>query len=137
MTNFPSSLDDDTTLPSVYDNITEIGGEAINAQKVVCIYCSRKFLARKLIPHHKYFCGPEAERTARLAKTERKRATTTQKAMKTLRIGTNTAPTMNLTDGQKSFCLLGEATNPLFIMAILGVVGGLISERIIGGSSGQ
>lgn len=33
MTNFPSSLDDDNTLPSVYDNITEIGGDAINAQK--------------------------------------------------------------------------------------------------------
>lgn len=31
MTNFPSSFDDDTTLPFVNDNITEIGGEAINA----------------------------------------------------------------------------------------------------------
>lgn len=31
MTNFPSGLDDDTTLPFVNDNITEIGGDAINA----------------------------------------------------------------------------------------------------------
>jgi hypothetical protein len=31
MTNFPTSLDDDTTLPFVNDNITEIGGDAINA----------------------------------------------------------------------------------------------------------
>lgn len=31
MTNFPSGFDDDTTLPFVNDNITEIGGEAINA----------------------------------------------------------------------------------------------------------
>jgi len=37
MTNFPSSLDDDLTLPTVFDNITEIGGEAINAQKEAII----------------------------------------------------------------------------------------------------
>ena len=37
MTNFPSSLDDDLTLPTVFDNITEVGGEAINAQKEAII----------------------------------------------------------------------------------------------------
>lgn len=31
MSNFPNNFDDDTTLPFVNDNITEIGGEAINA----------------------------------------------------------------------------------------------------------
>ena len=31
MSNFPSDFDDDTTLPVVNDDITEIGGEAINA----------------------------------------------------------------------------------------------------------
>lgn len=31
MSNFPTDLDDDTTLPVVNNNITEIGGEAINA----------------------------------------------------------------------------------------------------------
>lgn len=31
MSNFPSDYDDDTTLPIVNDDITEIGGEAINA----------------------------------------------------------------------------------------------------------
>jgi hypothetical protein len=31
MSNFPTSFDDDTTLPAVNDNITEIGGEATNA----------------------------------------------------------------------------------------------------------
>lgn len=31
MSNFPNSFDDDTTLPFVNDNITEIGGEATNA----------------------------------------------------------------------------------------------------------
>ena len=31
MSNFPSNFDDDTTLPPVNNNLTEIGGEAINA----------------------------------------------------------------------------------------------------------
>lgn len=31
MSNFPQNYDDDTTLPVVNDNLTEIGGEAINA----------------------------------------------------------------------------------------------------------
>ena len=31
MSNFPNDYDDDTTLPIVNDNITEIGREAINA----------------------------------------------------------------------------------------------------------
>ncbi len=31
MSNFPTDLDDDTTLPPVFDNLTEIGGDAINA----------------------------------------------------------------------------------------------------------
>jgi len=31
MSNFPNSFDDDTTLPAVNDNISEIGGIAINA----------------------------------------------------------------------------------------------------------
>ncbi len=35
MPNFPTSLDDDTTLPIVNDNITETGGEAINAVRDV------------------------------------------------------------------------------------------------------
>ena len=31
MTNYPGAIDDDSTLPAVNDNITEIGGDAINA----------------------------------------------------------------------------------------------------------
>lgn len=37
MSNFPGSIDDDSTIPSVYDNITEIGSEAINALKEAVI----------------------------------------------------------------------------------------------------
>src|ERR1700678_3899426 len=31
MSNFPNSIDDDSTLPAVNDNLTEIGADAINA----------------------------------------------------------------------------------------------------------
>jgi len=31
MSNYPNSIDDDSTLPAVNDNLTEIGGDAINA----------------------------------------------------------------------------------------------------------
>jgi len=31
MSNYPNNFDDDSTLPVVNDNLTEIGGEAINA----------------------------------------------------------------------------------------------------------
>jgi len=37
MSNFPGSIDDDSTIPSVYDNITEIGSTAINALKEAVI----------------------------------------------------------------------------------------------------
>src|SRR5574338_791105 len=33
MSNFPSDFDNDITLPFVNDNLTEIGGEAINAAR--------------------------------------------------------------------------------------------------------
>lgn len=36
-TNYPTSLDDDETLPRVYDSITETGPEAINAQRDVLL----------------------------------------------------------------------------------------------------
>ena len=31
MSNFPNNFDDDTTLPAINNNITELGGEAVNA----------------------------------------------------------------------------------------------------------
>ena len=43
----------------------------VNAQKVPCKYCTRKFLPRKLASHNKYFCGPSAIRTQRQAMQER------------------------------------------------------------------
>lgn len=43
MTNFPSDLDDDVTLPPVNDNLTEIGGEAINALREAVFAIEQEF----------------------------------------------------------------------------------------------
>merc|ERR1719238_429274 len=44
----------------------------INKNKVQCKYCGKLFLPDKLKVHQKYFCGPNAERTAKLQKQEKK-----------------------------------------------------------------
>ena len=45
-----------------------------------------KLLPRSLVTHLKYFCGPDAVRTAKLAKREKTRDVANEKAMRTLRI---------------------------------------------------
>lgn len=60
----------------------------VNLAKVPCQYCNKMFLPRKLVLHNKYFCGPNAMRTKRLAKTDRGSSSKTAvaKAMRTLGI---------------------------------------------------
>lgn len=57
-----------------------------NRHKVPCQYCGRKFLRRRLVVHQKFFCGPDAVRSLRLQKTEKKRKRAMAKGMRTLRI---------------------------------------------------
>ncbi|KAF7457561.1 putative DNA repair protein rhp16 [Cryptosporidium felis] len=54
--------------------------------KSKCPYCERPYLKRNLKIHLKYFCGPDAKRTAKQALTERKNEGL-KKAMRTLKIG--------------------------------------------------
>jgi len=67
----------------------------LNQHRVTCKYCKRKFLPRTLRSHLHYFCGPNAKRTAKQAKTEKKSDrnkmsnSAIKKAMRTLRIGVN------------------------------------------------
>ena len=42
--------------------------------KVACHYCSKRLLPRTLRHHLHYFCGPGAQRTARLGLRDKKRA---------------------------------------------------------------
>ncbi|KAJ8533445.1 hypothetical protein ON010_g13810 [Phytophthora cinnamomi] len=41
--------------------------------KVACKYCGKKYLPDKLITHNKYFCGPDAKKTALQDKQQKKR----------------------------------------------------------------
>eukprot|EP00854_Cymbomonas_tetramitiformis_P030583 gene30583-38254_t len=76
--------------------------KVINKLKVVCEYCNRKLLPRTLIVHQKYFCGPEAVRTERLALRETKQSTATEKAMRTLKIKPGRAEDVVDTPAQKT-----------------------------------
>ncbi|RLN92357.1 hypothetical protein BBJ28_00014154 [Nothophytophthora sp. Chile5] len=42
--------------------------------KVVCKYCGKKYLPDKLVTHNKYFCGPNAKKTALQDKQQKKKA---------------------------------------------------------------
>eukprot|EP00397_Hematodinium_sp_SG-2012_P000497 GEMP01000497.1.p1 GENE.GEMP01000497.1~~GEMP01000497.1.p1 ORF type:complete len:1071 (+),score=261.07 GEMP01000497.1:3-3215(+) len=55
--------------------------------KVACMYCRKLFHKSKLETHQRYFCGPEAEKTAKQAKQEKKSRDAAKKAMGTMSIG--------------------------------------------------
>lgn len=44
----------------------------VNLTKVQCEWCGRLFQKSKLLYHQKYFCGPEAQRTEKQMKAQRK-----------------------------------------------------------------
>jgi len=58
----------------------------INKYKVECEWCGKRFLQRRLVVHQRFFCGPDAERSDKLKKTEKKRHEAIKKGMRTLRI---------------------------------------------------
>ena len=58
----------------------------INRHLVACRWCGKKYLPRSMVTHLKYFCGPDAVRTEKLARREVTRDVANEKAMRTLRI---------------------------------------------------
>eukprot|EP00927_Polykrikos_kofoidii_P064952 TRINITY_DN60756_c0_g1_i1.p1 TRINITY_DN60756_c0_g1~~TRINITY_DN60756_c0_g1_i1.p1 ORF type:complete len:1235 (+),score=198.80 TRINITY_DN60756_c0_g1_i1:101-3805(+) len=58
----------------------------VNKHKVECEWCGRLFLPEKLAYHQKYFCGPDAERTEKQQKSDKKSAIK-DGAAKMLKIG--------------------------------------------------
>ncbi|KAF8819290.1 hypothetical protein IE077_000116 [Cardiosporidium cionae] len=74
-----------STLEADYRRVT-------NKQKIYCQYCNRLFLRDKLLFHQTYYCGPEAEKTAKQNLTKQKHKAAASKAMKTLKIIDSTAP---------------------------------------------
>ncbi|OUS46383.1 P-loop containing nucleoside triphosphate hydrolase protein [Ostreococcus tauri] len=58
----------------------------INRHLVACQWCGKKYLPRSMVTHLKYFCGPDAVRTEKLARREVTRDVANEKAMRTLKI---------------------------------------------------
>ena len=58
----------------------------INRHLTACQWCGKKYLPRSMVTHLKYFCGPDAVRTEKLARREVTRDVANEKAMRTLKI---------------------------------------------------
>eukprot|EP01012_Entosiphon_sulcatum_P067451 TRINITY_DN9716_c0_g1_i1.p1 TRINITY_DN9716_c0_g1~~TRINITY_DN9716_c0_g1_i1.p1 ORF type:complete len:1165 (-),score=253.85 TRINITY_DN9716_c0_g1_i1:69-3533(-) len=76
----------------------------INKHKVQCEFCNKRFLPRRLEVHNRYFCGPEAEKTTKLMKTDTKRQrTAVEKAMETLKIIATQAEAQSFGEPDKKY----------------------------------
>jgi DNA repair protein RAD16 len=64
----------------------------VNKVKVKCQYCNRLFLPDKLAIHQRYFCGPEAEKTAKQAQQKKKDRAAATKGLKSM--GLDAPPTI-------------------------------------------
>ncbi|CDJ61427.1 SNF2/RAD54 helicase family protein, putative [Eimeria maxima] len=71
---------------TTYQTVEQDFRKQINKHKVSCKYCGRLFMRDKLFIHQKYFCGPDAQRTAKQRLTERKVDEGTKRAMVSLNI---------------------------------------------------
>ncbi|CAI5724884.1 unnamed protein product [Peronospora effusa] len=47
--------------------------KTIGWSKIACKYCGKKYLPDKLVSHNKYFCGPDAKKTALQNKQQKKK----------------------------------------------------------------
>jgi DNA repair protein RAD16 len=61
--------------------------QVINKTRVPCKWCKKLFLPEKLVFHQKYFCGPDAIRTAKQQRTQKKDKNAAIKGMRTMGIG--------------------------------------------------
>ena len=81
-----AALNDADVVLTTYPVVEGEWRKCVNRAMVQCRWCAKKLLPRSLVTHQKYFCGPDAVRTAKLAKREKKQDAANEKAMRTLRI---------------------------------------------------
>lgn len=75
-----------TVVLTTYQTLEADHRAEVNKGKVPCQWCGRLFLPEKLRFHQKYFCGPEAQRTEKQSKQDRKRDFKNE-AVKRMKIG--------------------------------------------------
>ncbi|PFH35129.1 SWI2/SNF2-containing protein RAD16 [Besnoitia besnoiti] len=102
-----SELDKYDVVLTTYSTLEQDFRRETNKRKVLCKYCGRLFLPEKLSIHQRYFCGPEAARTAKQHLTTRKRGT--EKAMQTLQITSGEPPVAG--EGRDAGGSVGAAAN--------------------------
>ena len=61
-----------TVVLTTYQTLESDYRQQVNRTKVQCQWCGRLFQKQKLFYHQKYFCGPDAQRTEKQAKAQRK-----------------------------------------------------------------
>lgn len=71
---------------TTYQTLEHEYRKEINRYKIQCEWCKRFFLKEKLAFHQKYFCGPDAERTEKQQKSQRKSELKSE-AVKKMKIG--------------------------------------------------
>lgn len=85
--NLVSSLKKVDVVISTYQTLENEYRRETNKQRLTCKYCGKFFMPEKLAFHQRYFCGPNAERTAKQKKTQMKDQDAAQKAIKSMGIG--------------------------------------------------
>ena len=61
-----------TVVLTTYQTLESDYRQQVNRTKVQCQWCGRLFQKQKLFYHQKYFCGPDAQRTEKQMKSQRK-----------------------------------------------------------------
>ncbi|KNH06181.1 DNA repair protein [Perkinsela sp. CCAP 1560/4] len=72
---------------TTYQTVERQWQKLISSKKIVCEECGKRLLPRKMNVHRKYFCGENAERTAKQRKQEKKQSyETIAKGLSTLKV---------------------------------------------------
>ncbi|CAE7538697.1 RAD16 [Symbiodinium natans] len=75
-----------TVVLTTYQTLESDYRQQVNRTKVQCQWCGRLFQKEKLEYHQKYFCGPDAQKTEKQMKSQRK-ADFKDEAVKKMKIG--------------------------------------------------
>jgi DNA repair protein RAD16 len=70
--DLPSRIASHDIVLTTYSIIENEVRKTLGWSKVACKYCKKKYLPEKLVTHNKYFCGPNAKKTLKQDKQQRK-----------------------------------------------------------------
>ncbi|ETV71646.1 hypothetical protein, variant 1 [Aphanomyces astaci] len=74
-TNLTAELASYDVVLTTYSILENEGRKLMEAEKVACAYCHKLFVPEKLVPHNKYFCGPDSRKTSKQMKQQKGKPT--------------------------------------------------------------